>query len=48
MNEWVWSIGGMILTREIEVMGEKRYTASVVDEWMNEWMNEYIALVEWN
>jgi hypothetical protein len=22
MNEWVWSIGGMILTRETEVLGE--------------------------
>ena len=24
MNEWVWSIGGMILTGETEVLGEKR------------------------
>jgi hypothetical protein len=33
MNEWV--IGGMILTRETVVLGEKKkhYTASVVDEW---------------
>jgi hypothetical protein len=35
MNEWVWSIGGMILTGETEVLGEKYYTASVVDEWMS-------------
>jgi len=33
----------MILTGETEVLGEKHYTASVVDEWMN----EYGALVEW-
>jgi hypothetical protein len=34
MNECVWSIGGMILTGEVEVLGEKhyKYTASVVDE----------------
>jgi hypothetical protein len=32
MNESVWSIGGMILTGETEVLGEKRYTESVVDE----------------
>jgi hypothetical protein len=42
MNEWVRSIGGMILTGETEVQGEKHYTASVVDEWMNEWMNEWV------
>jgi len=23
MNEWVWGIGGMILTGETEVLGEK-------------------------
>ena len=34
MNEWVWCIGGMILTGETEVLGEKHYTASVVDEWI--------------
>jgi len=41
MNEWVWSIGGMILTGETEVLGEKHYTALVVDEWMNmeHWWN---------
>jgi len=33
MNEWVWSIGGVILTGETEVLGEKHYTAWVVDEW---------------
>jgi hypothetical protein len=32
MNELVWSIGGMILTGESEVLGKKYYTASVVDE----------------
>jgi len=32
---WVWRTGGMILTRETEVLGEKHYTASVVDEWMS-------------
>jgi hypothetical protein len=35
MNEWVWSIGGMILTGVTEVLREKHYTASVVDEWMS-------------
>jgi hypothetical protein len=32
MNECVESIGGMILTGETEVLGEKHYTASAVDE----------------
>jgi len=32
MDECVWSIGGMILTGENEVLGEKHYTAWVVDE----------------
>jgi hypothetical protein len=32
MNERVWNIGGMILTGETEVLGEKHYTASVVDD----------------
>jgi len=42
MSEWVWSIGGMILTGKTEVLGEKRYTASVVDEWMSmeHWWND--------
>jgi hypothetical protein len=31
MYEWVWSIGGMILTGKTEVLGEKHYTALVVD-----------------
>jgi hypothetical protein len=31
-EEWEWSIGGMILTGETEVLGQKHYTASVVDE----------------
>ena len=29
--KWVWSIGGMILTGETEVLGEKHYTELVVD-----------------
>jgi hypothetical protein len=42
MNEWVWSTGGMILTGEAEVVGEKHYTASVADEWMSmeHWWND--------
>jgi hypothetical protein len=32
MDECVWSIGGMILTGEIGDLGEKHYTASVLDE----------------
>ena len=42
MNEWFWSIGGMILKKEAEVLGEEHYTASVVDEWMNmeHWWND--------
>jgi len=32
MNECMWSIGGVILTGETEVLGGKHYTASVVDE----------------
>jgi len=32
MDEWIWSSGGMILTGGIEVLGEKHYTAWVVDE----------------
>ena len=42
MNEWVWSIGGMILTGETEVLGEKHYKASVKDEWMSmeNWWND--------
>jgi hypothetical protein len=35
MEEWVWCTGGMILTGENEVLGEKHYTASVVDGRMN-------------
>jgi hypothetical protein len=33
--KWVWSIGGVILTGETEVLREKHYTASVVDKWMS-------------
>ena len=42
MNEWVWSIGGMILTGKTEVLREKHYTAWVVDEWMSVeyWWND--------
>ena len=37
MDEWVWSNGGMILTGETEVLGEKHYIVWVVDEWI--WSN---------
>jgi hypothetical protein len=42
MDEWVWSIGGMMLTGETEALGEKHCTASVVIEWMSteEWWND--------
>jgi hypothetical protein len=45
MIEWVWSIGGMILTGETEILREKYYTmvvVVVVDEWMNmeQWWND--------
>jgi len=42
MDEWEWSIGGMILTGETEVLGEKNYTAVVVYEWMSmeHWWND--------
>jgi len=41
MNQRVWSNGGMILTGETEVLGEKHYTAWVVDGWMSmeQWWN---------
>ena len=42
MNEWVWSIGGMILTGEILSTGRK--TLLRVG---GRWMNEYGTLVEW-
>ena len=32
MKEWLWCIGGMLLAVKIEVLGEKHFTASVVDE----------------
>ena len=37
MDEWLWSIGGMILTGETEVLGEEHYTrtAWLVDELMS-------------
>jgi hypothetical protein len=31
MNEGLWNKGGMILTGKTEVLGEKHYTAWVVD-----------------
>jgi hypothetical protein len=42
MYEWVWSIGGMILTGGTEVLGEKHYTGLVVDVWMSmeHWWND--------
>ena len=42
MDEWVWSNGGMILTGKTEVLGEKHYTAWVVDWWMSmeQWWND--------
>jgi len=42
LNDWEWNIGGMILTGETEVLGEKLYTASVVVEWlrMEHWRND--------
>ena len=42
MDGWVWSNGGMILTGETEVLGEKHYTAWVVDGWMSmeQWWND--------
>jgi len=42
MDGWVWSNGGMVLTEETEVLGEKHYTAWVVDGWlsMEQWWND--------
>ena len=42
LNEWEWSIGGIILTGETEVLGEKHYRAWVVDGWMSmeQWWND--------
>ena len=34
VSEWVWSDGGMVLTGETVVLGEKHYAVSVVDGWM--------------
>jgi hypothetical protein len=31
MDESVWRSGGMILTEETEILGDKHYTAQVVD-----------------
>ena len=40
-QKWVWGNGGMILTGETEVLGEKYYTAWVVGGWMgiDQWWN---------
>ena len=42
MDGWVWSNGGQVLTEETEVLGEKHYTAWVVDRWMGmeQWWND--------
>jgi len=42
MDGWVWSNGGMVLTGETEVLGEKHYTVWVVDGWMGmkQWWND--------
>jgi len=41
MDGCVWSNGGMILTGECEVLGEKHYTVWVLDGWMcmEQWWN---------
>jgi hypothetical protein len=41
VDGWVWSNGGLILTGETEVLGEKHYTVWVVDGWMSmeQWWN---------
>jgi len=41
MDGLVWSDGGMVLTGETEVLGEKHYRAWVVDGWMSmeRWWN---------
>ena len=41
MDGCVWSNGGMVLTGETEVLGEKHYTVWVVDGWMcmEQWWN---------
>ena len=41
-QKWVWSNGGIILTGETEVLGEKYYTASVVGGRMGKvrWWND--------
>jgi hypothetical protein len=42
MDELVWSNGGMILTGETEVLGEKYYKVLVADGWisMEQWWND--------
>jgi len=42
MDRWVWNYGGMILTVETEVLGEKHYTAWMIDGWMSveQWWND--------
>jgi len=42
MDGWIWSNGGMVLTGETEILGEKPYTVWVVDRWMSmeQWWND--------
>ena len=42
MTEWLWGIGGMILTGEIVLPGKKLYIASVVKYWViiDPWWND--------
>jgi hypothetical protein len=42
MNKLVWSVGGMKMTGETEVLGEKHYTPSVVNGCMSmeHWWND--------
>ena len=42
MDGWVWSNGGMVLTGETEVLGEKHYITRVLDGRMNmeQWWND--------
>jgi len=42
MNEWVWAMVEWYWQGKTEVLGEKQYTAWVVDEWMSveQWWND--------
>jgi hypothetical protein len=47
MNEWVWSVGGMILTGETEVLGEKPVQVPLIHrspEWTGEESNRSSAV----